>query len=66
MSYTDEFRTFAREHGVSDDAITRIMWCMQPSVHLDMVDPAAVGPHDIVVVHTALPERPMFWMGGNL
>ncbi|MFI1962460.1 DUF1963 domain-containing protein [Streptomyces althioticus] len=69
MSYTDEFRAFACEHGVSDEAITRIMWCMQPSVHLDMVDPAAVGPHDIVVGHTGgLPELPtgVPWEGGEV
>ncbi|MEF9903953.1 DUF1963 domain-containing protein [Streptomyces sp. P9-A2] len=59
MSYTDEFRVFARRHGVSDDSITRIMWMMQPSVHLRILDPSEVGPDDLVVGHTGgLPELP--------
>ncbi|MFC9851623.1 DUF1963 domain-containing protein [Streptomyces prasinus] len=59
MSYTDEFRAFARRHGVSDDSVTRVMWMMQPSVHLDILDPSEVGPDDLVVGHTGgLPELP--------
>lgn len=59
MSYTDEFRAFARRYGVSDDAITRIMWNLQPSAHLTIRDLSEVGPGDHVVGHIGgLPQMP--------
>ncbi|MFF3730312.1 DUF1963 domain-containing protein [Streptomyces sp. NPDC002476] len=59
MSYTDEFRTFARRCGVSDDAITRIMWNLQPSAHLSIRELSEVGPEDHVVGHVGgLPKMP--------
>ncbi|WP_051767223.1 DUF1963 domain-containing protein [Streptomyces sp. NRRL S-37] len=59
MSYTDEFRAFASRHGVSSDAITRIMWNMQPSFHIYATDEGAVEPGEIVVGYVGgLPELP--------
>ncbi|MDT6982166.1 DUF1963 domain-containing protein [Streptomyces lusitanus] len=59
MSYTDEFRAFASRHGVSSDAITRIMWHMQPSFHIYVTDEDDIDPGVIVVGHVGgLPELP--------
>ncbi|MFJ4831745.1 DUF1963 domain-containing protein [Streptomyces sp. NPDC088747] len=60
MSYTDEFRAFARRHGVSDDAITRILWTVRPSTHLGMVRPGAIRPeHHVVGRIGGLPDLPL-------
>ncbi|MFF4094690.1 discoidin domain-containing protein [Streptomyces sp. NPDC001834] len=68
VSYTSAFRSFARQHGVSDDAITRILWHVQPAVHLRLEDPHRVGPEDHVVGYVGgLPEMPLDapWELGN-
>jgi hypothetical protein len=60
MSYTDDFRAFARRHGVSDDAITRILWTVRPSVHLELYRPDEVRPeHRVVGRLGGLPDMPL-------
>ncbi|GAA2504422.1 hypothetical protein GCM10010406_46310 [Streptomyces thermolineatus] len=60
VSRTSAFRAFARQHGVSDDAVTRILWMVQPSVHLHLKNPRTVGPQDRVIGYVGgLPEMPL-------
>ncbi|MGV9529055.1 hypothetical protein ACWDRM_17680 [Streptomyces cellulosae] len=68
MSHTKRFREHARRHGVSDDAITRILWSVQPSVKMDLTQPEGVRPEDRVVGYVGgLPEMPVHstWEPGD-
>ncbi|MFJ2025003.1 hypothetical protein ACIODW_14540 [Streptomyces sp. NPDC087897] len=59
MSYAEKFRAHARQYGVSDDAITRILWHVQPAVGIEGIydDP---GPDDRVVGYAGgLPRMPV-------
>ncbi|MCC5581354.1 DUF1963 domain-containing protein [Microtetraspora sp. AC03309] len=59
-SRTSAFRAFARSHGVSDDAITRILWSMEPGVHFEYKSPDSVQPGDRVIGYKGgLPEMPL-------
>ncbi|MGA4860584.1 hypothetical protein ACPCAB_28570 [Streptomyces koyangensis] len=54
------FRAFARKRGVSDDAITRILWSMEPALHFDGKRPDSVQPGDRVIGYRGgLPEMPL-------
>lgn len=66
MTPSEIFRSHARGHGVSDDAITRILWHVQPGVHIDTRNPEDVAPHDRVVGYIGgLPTMPedVSWEG---
>ncbi|MBB6120294.1 DUF1963 domain-containing protein [Nocardiopsis algeriensis] len=59
MTPSEIFRSHAREYGVSDDAVTRILWNVQPAVHIDSQDPEHVGPDAHVVGYIGgLPTMP--------
>ncbi|MGC4808118.1 DUF1963 domain-containing protein [Micromonospora sp. DT233] len=59
MSYAQQFRAFARRHGVSDDAITRILWSVQPGVEVGLCDPEGIGPESQVIGYCGgLPRLP--------
>lgn len=59
MTPSEIFRSHAREYGVSDDAVTRILWNIQPAVHIDAQDPEHVGPDAHVVGYIGgLPAMP--------
>ncbi len=68
MSHTKRFREHARRHGVSDDAVTRILWSVQPSVKMDVKSPGSVRPEDRVVGYAGgLPDMPVHssWKPGD-
>ncbi|MGW9499330.1 DUF1963 domain-containing protein [Streptomyces prasinus] len=50
-SRSSAFRAFARRHGVSDDAITRLLWSMEPAVYFEWKVPESVRPGDRVIGH---------------
>ncbi|WP_210634007.1 DUF1963 domain-containing protein [Streptomyces sp. GESEQ-13] len=59
-SRSSAFRASARRHGVSDDAITRLLWSMEPAVYFDWKDPESVRPGDRVIGHIGgAPELPL-------
>ncbi|WP_077800892.1 hypothetical protein [Streptomyces sp. JHA26] len=68
-SHSSAFRAFARRHGVSDDAITRLLWSMEPVVYFEWKAPKRVRPDDRVIGHIggspALPVD-MEWEVGDI
>ncbi len=68
-SRNSAFRAFARRHGVSDDAITRLLWSMEPAVYFDWKAPGSVRPDDRVIGYIGgAPELPldMEWDMGDV
>lgn len=68
-SRSSAFRAFARRHGVSDDAITRLLWSMEPAVYFKQKTPESVRPGDRVIGHIGgAPALPldMEWKVGDI
>ncbi|MFH8453258.1 DUF1963 domain-containing protein [Streptomyces fungicidicus] len=68
-SRSSAFRAFARRHGVSDDAITRLLWSMEPAVYFEREVPESVRPGDRVIGHIGgAPALPldMKWEMGDI
>ncbi|MEU0910850.1 DUF1963 domain-containing protein [Streptomyces althioticus] len=68
-SRSSAFRAFARRHGVSDDAVTRLLWSMEPAVYFEREVPESVRPDDRVIGYVGgAPALPlgMEWETGDI